>query len=131
MELKKLFADLLIPENHSIKYVEELSRAGIHDDTDLGRFASMRMLEENIGMHSYECDLIMQRLHSHKLPERKIPGTILSQFIPRITKDSVLTIREIGHSETGRVLKSLFCPTLTFVALKKITIEGSNLDTYI
>jgi serine/threonine protein kinase len=97
----------------------------IHDLNDLERYASIRMLEETLGMRSYESNLVMQRLHSSRLPETKIPETVLRQFVPRITKDSLLPIREIGRNETGRVLKSLFCPTLTFVAVKKIMIEDA------
>jgi serine/threonine protein kinase len=46
-------------------------------------------------------------------------------FISRLTRQAlVIILREIGHGASGRVSKALYCPTLTFLAIKRIEIEN-------
>jgi hypothetical protein len=45
-------------------------------------------------------------------------------YISRLTRDRCIILREIGHGASGRVSKALYCPSLTFMAIKRIEIEN-------
>ena len=53
---------------------------------------------------------------AHEVPE--------STFVSRLTREAVIILREVGHGASGRVSKAIYCPTLTFLAVKRIEIEN-------
>lgn len=126
MALRNFFVDLLIPDTLVDNYVAELSKLKIENRTELERYASVQLLKETIGMRSHDIEIVMRKLHSGTGLDTNITQIVKSNILSlRITKDSLISIREIGRSDTGRVLKVLFCPKLTFFALKKIMIEDA------
>jgi serine/threonine protein kinase len=45
-------------------------------------------------------------------------------FVSRLTKEAVVILEEVGHGTSGRVSMALFCPSLTFLSVKRIEINN-------
>jgi serine/threonine protein kinase len=131
--LEKFLLGLDIPQKVAEDYVTSLSKVQIFDTKDLVASASVVSFER-IGIAHGDITKIMSQLFSgaelnedvknavndnynaHEVPE--------STFVSRLTREAIIILREVGHGASGRVSKAIYCPTLTFLAVKRIEIEN-------
>jgi hypothetical protein len=138
LDLIRFFEGLGISTSSIDVYIQSLSEIGVSDMADLRSKASVFSLN-SIGLVSADVDSIMQKLFTAPLPPRAFPADeenppsthddndhteefyhrpIQSRSAQRLRRDEMIVIKEIGHGASGRVFKALFCPTLTFLAVK-------------
>jgi hypothetical protein len=125
-------------------YIKALSQTGVSDMADLRSKASVFNLK-NIGLLSTDVDTIMAKLFTVPLQPGAIPPEgenhpslnedndhadesfhrpIKGRSFQKLRRDEMIVIKEIGHGASGRVFKALFCPTLTFLAVKVYLFGG-------
>lgn len=138
LDLRKFFEGLGVSTSSIDVYIESLSKIGISDMADLRSNASVFSLK-SIGLVSTDVDSIMQKIFTAPLPpgafsadEENPPSNrdendhteefyhqpVQSRSAQRLRRDEMIVTKEIGHGASGRVFKALFCPTLTFLAVK-------------
>jgi hypothetical protein len=138
LDLRRFFEGLGISNSSIDVYIESLSKIGVSDMADLRSKASVFSLK-SIGLVSTDVDSIMRKIFTPPLPpgafpadEENPPSThdendhteefyhrpIQGKSTQRLRRDEMIVIKEIGHGASGQVFKALFCPTLTFLAVK-------------
>jgi hypothetical protein len=138
-ELRKFFVDRGISESNINEYMTSLSQVSISNLKDFLIIASNRYLSK-FGMYQNDIVKIMRwkednaeklisRLKSDREEQKSDEMVFIeplesTSFVSRLTREAVIIIREIGHGASGRVSKALYCPTLTFIAIKRIEIEN-------
>jgi hypothetical protein len=137
-DLKSFLEGIEISASSIDVYIKSLSQIGISDMTDLRSKSSVFNLR-NIGLLSADVESIMQKMFTAHLPsdkpgEMKLEGSpspheendSAEEFFHRpkgmssqnLRREEMIVIKQIGHGASGRVFKALFCPTLTFLAVK-------------
>jgi hypothetical protein len=138
-ELRRFFTDLKFLEINIDEYIVSLSKTKISTLKDLLVIASIENLErlnirpaDIVELLRWK-DMSSEQLMSSPEPKKVIEDTaddisfiqpIERTYISRLTRDRCIIIREIGHGASGRVSKALYCPNLTFLAIKRIEIEN-------
>lgn len=147
LDLRKFFEELELSAFTSNNYINSLSQIQINNVPDLKSKASVFNMSE-IGFLSNDIDRIMQKLFTtpsgaqtkwEGLPhsftkkdsnaEEYFHRPIESISSQKLTRDALIIIKEIGHGASGRVFKALFCPTLTFLAVKVALFSPYHLRT--
>jgi hypothetical protein len=143
-DLRRFFERIEISPSSIDVYIKALSQMGVSDMADLRSKASVLDLN-NIGLLSTDVDSIMAKLftaplqpgaisakgensfsihiendHADEVFHRPIKG----RSSQKLRRDEMIVIKEIGHGASGRVFKALFCPTLTFLAVKVYLFGG-------
>jgi hypothetical protein len=137
-DLKSFFEGIEISATLIDVYIKSLSQIGISDMTDLRSKSSVFNLK-NIGLLVTDVERIMQKMFTSHLPsetsgEMKSEGSSSTHeendsaeecfhrpkgmSFQNLRRDEMIIIKQIGHGASGRVFKALFCPTLTFLAVK-------------
>jgi serine/threonine protein kinase len=141
-ELRRFFSDLEIPEINIDEYIISLSKAKISTLKDLLVIATAGIINlERLDIRPADIveilqwkDKSLEQLISSLDFKKEIDDTddisfiqpIEITYISRLTRKSlVIILREIGHGASGRVSKALYCPNLTFLAIKRIEIENA------
>jgi serine/threonine protein kinase len=138
LELKKFLLGLNIPKKVVEDYMNLFSKIKIVDRNNLVANASVVYLER-IGIAQGDITKIMSQLFSGADLNEEVRSAVgegfkdnfnahessESTFVSRLTREAVIVLREIGHGASGRVSKAIYCPTLTFLAVKRIEIENS------
>lgn len=137
-ELRQFFVDRGILESNINEYLTSLSRVSISNLSDFLMIASNKYLSK-FGMNQNEISKILrwkedkaEKLTSYlksDMEEQKSNNMdfiepLGNTFVSRLTREAVIVLREIGHGASGRVSKALYCPNLTFIAIKRIEIEN-------
>jgi hypothetical protein len=148
-ELRKFLTDLDIPEKSVDSYVTSFSKTEIFDKKDLIANASVVTLEK-IGIAKSDIIKIMRQLFAGDLvnegvgPEESrqtftdnsmsnsdnsMSNSVAMEqsensFVSRLTREALVILKEVGHGASGRVSMALHCPSLTFLAIKRIEIEN-------
>lgn len=143
LDLRRFFEELGFSASISNDYINSLSQIEILNVPDLESKASVFNMK-TIGFHSNDIHRIMQKLFPTSYPsdtQTKLEGLpqsltkkenddIESFHRPqKLTRNSLIIIKEIGHGASGCVFKALFCPTLTFLAVKVELFTPYHLQT--
>jgi hypothetical protein len=143
-DLRRFFEGIEISPSSIDVYIKGLTETGVSDMADLRSKASVFNLK-NIGLLSTDVDTIMAKLFIAPfqlraiVPEGENPPSlneendhagesfhrpIKGRSFQKLRRDEMIVIKEIGHGASGRVFKALFCPTLTFLAVKVYLSSG-------
>jgi hypothetical protein len=132
-ELRMFLKDLDIPEKSIDIYISSFSEIKIFDKQDLVSNASVVNLEK-AGIAKCDIKKIMRQLFAVEDTKEILPDIAMSDFVAveesertfasRLTKEAVVILEEVGHGASGRVSSALFCPSLTFLAVKRIEIDN-------
>jgi hypothetical protein len=138
-DLRRFFDGTDISPSSIDVYIKGLTETGVSDMADLRSKASVFNLK-NIGWLSTDVDTIMAKLfispegenlpslneeNDHATRDELFHRPIKGRSFQTLRRDELIVIKEIGHGASGRVFKALFCPTLTFLAVKVYLFSGS------
>jgi hypothetical protein len=135
--LKTFFMGLMIPNDIADYYASRLFEIGIRDEKDLRKFVNIATLQK-IGARSTDIQSIMHQLFiieegdmteqffsgdSGMQPVPQAVNDMTGPYVRRLTRDALIRLEEVGRGVSGCVSKTLFVPTLTFLAIKSIEIK--------